>query len=431
MAFSPFFKRRFTPGVVIGLACVSLALTSAHPTRAVELQAPAVAPKANQLNQVQKQIESHQEKIEETQIKALNLEQELNRIDSEIEKGQQTLNSLQEKLLDMEGFIERKASEITTIQVQKEATAEHIKKRLAAFYQTGEVGIINALFSATDLGDLLNLQEYVQALFRYDQQVLQGYRDQIALLDKAKEELTEARGELEALISKVEVSEDDLRQNREDRDALLVQARIEQELYRQALKELESAASKLIQTISQARTLEIKNNKQNIIRQQAKATGTGSGSTMFAAHQGQLQPPAPGQIIRVFGPYKDQFGNNLHADGIDLALQPETTVTAMHSGRIIFADEMPGYGKLIIIDHGEQYYSLVSGLASLDIKKGDDVNAGDTIGLFDKPTGLVNPGLHVEIRHGSTPVDPLLWLDANRLEFSGKKAPQTHLELME
>jgi len=424
MGSSSFSQRRLLNlSLFFRVAIVSFTLLHAHPLWAVEEQSSTLAPNASQLDQVQKQIESHKEKIEETQIKALNLEQELNRIDSEIKKGQETLRELQDNLHRLEGFIQHKEGETTTIQKQKEAIAEHIKKRLAAFYQTGEVGIINALFSATDLGDLLNLQEYVQALFQYDQKVLQGYRNQIALLDKAKEELTEARVQLQTLIDQVKEGEADLRKSREERDALLAQARTEQELYRQALVELTSAAAKLTQTINQARALELKNSKRNIARQSAKkATGTGRPSTKFAAHQGQIQPPAPGQIIRVFGVYKDQFGNELHADGIDLSLPPDTAVTAMHTGRVIFSDEMPGYGKLVIIDHGEQYYSLVSGLASLVVNKDDDVNAGDIIGIFGKSTGLVNPGLHVEIRHGSTPVDPLLWLDSNQLKFTSSQA---------
>lgn len=419
MAFSVFPKRLSILAILVRLAIVLLTLPYTTPAWGVD-----PAPNATQLDQVQKQIESHQEMIEDSQIKALNLEQELNRIDSEIKKGQETLRELENNLGRLEGFIQHKEGEIATIQHQKEAIAEHIKKRLAAFYQTGEVGIVNALFSATDLGELLNLQEYVQALFQYDQKVLQGYREQITLLNKAKEELTAAKAELQGLISQVQDGETALLKSRKERDALLAQARTEQELYRQALKELEAAAAKLIQTINQARALEIRNTKKNSTGQQPMSARTGSPSTKFAAHRGQLQPPAPGQIIRVFGPYKDQFGNQLHADGIDLSLAPDTDVTAMYGGRVIFADLMPGYGQLVIIDHGEQYYSLVSGLAALDVKKDEDVSTGDIIGLFGKSTGLVNPGLHLEIRHGSTPVDPLLWLDSSHLEFTSEQAPE-------
>lgn len=401
-------------GLLIGLTICTLALP-ALPT-AWAADQPTLAPDPLHLEQVQQQIESHQEKVEEAQIKALNLEQELNRIDSEIASGQATLRDLQSNLNNLEGFIEHKEEETRTIELQKEASAAHIEKRLAAFYQTGEVGIINALFSATDLGALLDLQEYVKALLQYDQKVLQSYREQIALLDKAKGELTASKSEMQALMGQVQEGEAALLQSRAERDALLSQARTEQELSRQAIQTLTDAAAKLSKTIKQSRLLEIKNGPKDVSRQPQTMAGTGAPISKFSAAQGQLPPPAPGQITRVFGPYQDQFGNELQSEGLDLRLPPKTMVTAMHPGRVIFADELPSYGKLIIIDHGEQYYSLVAGLASLARAKGDEVQTGDHLGLFEAAADQVNSDLHLEIRHGSTPIDPLLWIDPKQLE---------------
>lgn len=417
----PFPKKNFC----LWLLALALLVPSGPAHSRVGLQPPAPLPSAARLNQVQQQIESHQEKIEESQIKALNLEQELNRIASQIAMGQETLRGLQEQLHRQEALIQQKERQTEAIQAEKEAIAGHIKKRLAAFYQTGEVGIINALFSATNLGDLLNLQEYVQTLFQYDQQVLQGYREQIALQAKAKDELTQAKEQLQALIGQVQEGESALLKSQQERDQLLAQARAEEDLYRQALKELEAAAAKLIKTITKARALEVKANRKLTAHSQSRPqTRTGASlRTGFAAKKGQLQPPASGRVIRGFGPYKDRFGSDLHADGIDLGVPPKTLVTAIHAGRVIFAEHMPSYGNLVIIDHGEQYYSLVSGLDSLIVMKDDTVKAADVIGTFGQPTGLVNPGLHVEIRHGSTPVDPLLWLEKNQLEGLESQTP--------
>jgi len=369
---------------------------------------------ADRLQQVQAQIKSHQGMIEESQITILNLEQELHRLDSQIEKGQEALRGLQENLHSLEEITRRKTDEQQAVEVQKVVIAEHVKKRLAAFYQTGEVGVVNALFSATNLGDLLNMQVYVQTLFQYDQKVMQGFRDQIALLAKANAELAAARQQVQDTIYLQQDGEEELRKSREERDAVLAQTKAEKELYRQALQELESAATKLTATIKKTQDLEQKN-KKNMARLQAKKEAAASPDTGFAAHQGRIQPPAPGQIIRVFGPYKDPFGNDLHADGLDLAVPPQTPVTSMHAGRVIFADQMTGYGNLVIIDHGEQYYSLLSGLGTLVAQKDEEVKTGDVIGTFGLPSGLINPGLHIEIRHGSTPVDPLLWLDPSQL----------------
>lgn len=396
------------------ICCLLLGLAPSPGQAAQQpLSQPALA---TRLDQVNKQIRSHQEKIEETHIKTLNLEQELNRIDSEIKEGQETLGQLQDELRRQERLIRHKEAEMATIETTKAATAAHVTNRLAAYYQTGEVGIINALFSASDLGDLLNLKEYVQALFQYDQQVLRRFRDQLQLLARAKTELTQARDGIKALIDQVKEGETSLRQSREERDALLARAKAEEKLYRAALKELEGAAAKLAKTISQSRAHELAAAKKKLPRQAGLRPSPAVDADLeFAARQGHIQPPARGGLLRGFGPYQDRFGNTLMAAGIDLDIPPATPVTAMHGGLIIFSDQMPGYGKLVIIDHGSQYYSLVSGLDSLSKGKNQEVRAGETIGTFGKPSGLINPGLHIEIRHGATPIDPLPWLDKSQI----------------
>lgn len=367
------------------------------------------------LKQVEKQIESHHQKIEESHIKALNLEQEMHRIDSQIAKAQENILDLKEKSNIKEAEIQNKEIEISRIVTEKNARAAHIKARLAGFYKSGEVGVINALFSATDLGDLLNLQEYVQALFQYDKQVSEEFRAQIALLAQAREELAQARADLQALISQAEEGEKALLDSRQERDLLLAQVRTELELNRQATQALQEVATKLTTAIEQKQARERKAARKNAAR--AKHVNPLSPTnTGFHSAQGKMTPPAIGPIIREFGPYIDPFGNKLRSDGIDIDVPPETPITAMYQGRVIFADNMPGYGNLIIIDHGSQYYTLISGLASLHKTKDDLVNAGDVIGIFGQFSGLINPGLHVEIRHGSTPIDPLPWFDPRQLE---------------
>jgi septal ring factor EnvC (AmiA/AmiB activator) len=409
-------RRRLNPGVLL-LLIVFMMIPAQESLGRAGQQTSSPEAAVSHLHEVEQQIKSHRGKITETHIQALNLMQEMNRITSQIKKGQDTQAELEDKLRRQEGLIRQKETEMAAIQSTKEMTADHVRKRLAAFYQTGEVGIINALFSSADLGDLLDMQEYVKDLFQYDQQVLKGFRDQIALLARAKDDLTQARRQLQSLVAQVQEGEQALVKSRAERNKLLDQVRAEEQLYRRALKELNAAAAKLAKTISHSREQEAKLDKKKISSQPEKNQAASiSRSTGFAAHQGKLPPPAKGRIIRAFGPYKDPFGTELQASGVDLAIPPATIVRAIHDGRIIFSGQMPGYGNLVIIDHGSQYYSLVSGLESLAVKKDARVITGEAIGTFGQATGLINPGLHIEIRHGTTPVDPLLWLDRSQLQ---------------
>ena len=371
-----------------------------------------------QLKQVQSQIHSQRDKLEDARIKILNLRQEIDRIVSQMKKSQTTLQGLQAALQRQEAGIRGKEQEIAALGEQKEVAAEHVKKRLAAFYQTGEVGVLNALFASGNLGELLNLQEYVQKLFQHDQQSLGEFRRQLDLLAAAQAELVKAKERSQALIGQVKEGEAALAKSQEERDNLLAKAKAEEKLYQQALQSLEADAERLTKTIAQARRAEALAAKR---RASAKKYQAGRLSpiepgTGFAGQKGRLPPPAAGKVLRKFGPYQDNFGNQLHNEGLDLMVPAKSEVRAIHAGRVIFAGLMPGYGQMVIIDHGDQYYSLASGLAALKKKKGDQVRAGEEIGLAGGDEGGGHPGLHLEIRHGSTALDPLLWFDSRRLK---------------
>jgi septal ring factor EnvC (AmiA/AmiB activator) len=83
-------------------------------------------------------------------------------------------------------------------------------------------------------------------------------------------------------------------------------------------------------------------------------------------------------------------------------------VRAVFAGRIAFADRYGAYGRLVIVDHGDHYYSVSGNLAGIDVKVGDEVSAGERLGsVGDEGRG---PMLYFEIRHGTDTVPPTPWL---------------------
>jgi septal ring factor EnvC (AmiA/AmiB activator) len=93
--------------------------------------------------------------------------------------------------------------------------------------------------------------------------------------------------------------------------------------------------------------------------------------------------------------------------GIEMVATAGTAVLAVHSGRVAFADEYDPFGYVVILDHGEQYFSVSGDLGSVDVRVGDEVGAGTRIGTVgsSKPPGL----LYFELRHGADTLDPAPW----------------------
>jgi murein DD-endopeptidase MepM/ murein hydrolase activator NlpD len=127
-----------------------------------------------------------------------------------------------------------------------------------------------------------------------------------------------------------------------------------------------------------------------------------------------------GRFIKpVAGWLSSQFGNRFHPifkrmayhSGIDFAAPSGTPVQAADTATVVFAGVWGGYGKAIILDHGDGVTSVYGHLSRIIVRKGDAIQKRDIIGYVGS-TGLsTGPHLHFEIRENGLPIDPITYLN--------------------
>jgi septal ring factor EnvC (AmiA/AmiB activator) len=94
--------------------------------------------------------------------------------------------------------------------------------------------------------------------------------------------------------------------------------------------------------------------------------------------------------------------------GLEIHAPAGSPVRAVFAGRVAFADRYGPYGKIVILDHGDHYFTVSGNLDEIDVKIGQDVAAGDRLGTVgDDGHGSM---LYFEVRHGSRTVQPKEWL---------------------
>ena len=130
----------------------------------------------------------------------------------------------------------------------------------------------------------------------------------------------------------------------------------------------------------------------------------------ISGQRGKLPPPAVGRIV---GRYGQTTRTGLTKKGLSLQTAPGAQVVAPYEGRVVYAGKFRGYGELLIIEHGEGYHSLLSGLARIDSMMGQWVVAGEPVGVMGRPDNA-KPVLYVELRRNGQPINPLPWLSAQR-----------------
>ena len=131
---------------------------------------------------------------------------------------------------------------------------------------------------------------------------------------------------------------------------------------------------------------------------------TGAQSTVgFSASRGKLLFPVLGKAD-----VRPAHREGTEGPGIEITAQTGSVVRAVYAGKVAFADRYGAYGRIVILDHGEHYYSVSGNLGSIDVKIGDDIGAGERIGTVgESDSGGM---LYFEIRHGSTATAPQPWL---------------------
>ncbi len=122
----------------------------------------------------------------------------------------------------------------------------------------------------------------------------------------------------------------------------------------------------------------------------------------FKKRRGKLKLPAKGSVIAKFKS-EDKYGH--HIKGIKLKTRAKSQVVIPYSGDVMYEGNFRGYGKMMIVDHGGGYITLLAGLDRLDREIGESLVSGEPIGIM----GAGNPILYIELRHNGRPIDPLKW----------------------
>lgn len=123
-------------------------------------------------------------------------------------------------------------------------------------------------------------------------------------------------------------------------------------------------------------------------------------------YRGNCALPASGGIRAVFGSPR---GGGLRWNGIVIAAAAGAPVKVVKSGKVLYADFLRGYGKLVIVDHGGGMMSLYGYNQSLRVRVGESVSAGEAVATVGAADGDAESGLYFEVRLRGRPSQPGNW----------------------
>jgi septal ring factor EnvC (AmiA/AmiB activator) len=209
---------------------------------------------------------------------------------------------------------------------------------------------------------------------------------QVEVLERLRQDLERVRLEertaLRALVAE-----------REARRRLLTELRTERVAYSKSIRDLEEASRRLEALIG------------DLVRA-SKAPADGVG---LAKLKGRLIWPVQGEVVGQFGRHKHpRFGTYVDRKGIEIKVPKREAIRAVADGMVAYADKVNGYGMVVIVDHGDRFLSLYANAASIQVRPGNAVGAGEPLGEAVASEG--DGRVYFELRHGESPLNPLGWL---------------------
>ena len=345
-----------------------------------------------QLDAIGQEIDAMAKRLSATDQARNSAQHELREVETELAQTHQRLDQLQAERRQLADETTQLRQHRERLEGERDAQYAALGQQLAALYRLGPTPQLKLLLNQSDPAELDRMQAYLNRLTQARQQRLTD----IARLDTAlvdtEQALAERQTRLDALADELEAQSALLARRTEERRSVVTTL---DDRYESEADRLADLSQSREQAEQQLRAIQAE------LARLAEPTPT----THITRTQGDLPWPVQGSITASF-----QRRNGVHYNGIVIQASEGTAVTAVHSGRVVFADWMRGFGNLLIIDHGDQIMTLYAHLQQFSARPGQQVSRGDAIGRVGNSGGQSRPALYFEVRRGGEPINPQRWI---------------------
>ncbi|GAB5412403.1 MAG: peptidoglycan DD-metalloendopeptidase family protein [Congregibacter sp.] len=326
---------------------------------------------------------------------------EKNRLQGELRDTEVKLGELNKALKQSNTAIATTQSKIDSAAAEErqleEAAAQQktlVATELRETFKHGGDNHLKLLLNEDNPQDIARLLAYYRYLLKARSERLETYRKTIDDLVDARQTLLSERASLQSQKDQLAEQQKALEKTRQERNELLaeVDAQLENDARTLQTREAERAE---LETLLDEIEVAI---AQLIPEEDVEA---------FEERRGKMRWPVEGRISQRFGQPRNL--GKMRWQGVRLEAEAGSLVTAIHHGRVVYADWFRGSGLLLVLDHGDGYMSLYAHNETLLHEVGDWVSAEAPIATVGDSGGQSKAGLYFEIRKAGKPTDPQRW----------------------
>lgn len=344
------------------------------------------------VNTLAQDFETAKKKLDTAEVKQRQVLSALYQINKKIKKIVTEKSDLSQRQALLGVTIKNLNQKVQELDRQSREQKTLLAERLKAIYKLGGgQSLARLLFSSSSSAEMGRNLKILGLVAQRDLDLIRNYNRDVEELRQKRKSLVLRLENLKSVEAKIAHQEKSL-------------------LREQALK------NKLLDGVRKSRLFAI--DKIQVLRQQSlqfNLDDVGLFDLLFKAsfadQKGLLPSPIQGPIVKRFGLIKGQeHPYTLNHKGVVIGSAPGALVKAVFAGRASYIGSVPGYGKTLIIDHGDHYYTVYAQAEDIKVNLGDEISQAQVVASTGSSALENPPGLYFEIRHFSEPYDPQLWM---------------------
>lgn len=403
---------------------------------------------AQRLEQTRGKIKMNESEIRRGVARYESLGAEIANTDTRIRALSKTVDSVSARAKDMADSVKATQARVDLL---KDSYAESLRSIRRQRQLSSSTAFI---FSSRNFTEARKRLRYLRELSAWEAEKAGNLKKEAAILSARKSELDSTRTRMRNSLRQIEMQKEKLVSARTESDLLVGKLKRQGKRLEQVLKEQQAQAQRLDRELNRiieeearkaaeaerkriaaekaakekaAKEAAAKNatekkngektkhkEKESPAPQTPRKTVTAPAASSFDKAKGKLPMPVTGPAVIVSG-----FGRHTHKDfskvevqnnGIDIETVAGASAQAVYPGVVTMIISMDGYHNVVLVRHGE-YITVYAGIATLSVRKGQEVKAGQALGLlFSDPAAEGRTRLHFEVRREKEKLNPAEWL---------------------
>jgi len=313
-----------------------------------------------------------------------------------LEHNQYSLQKNQKQYTNAKAEVKNLEKKLDVLLVDHRRHLAYTSKRIVQIYKHKRNSYIEFLLNSDDINSFLDRLYFENIIIAYDRKKLRETKTVAREILALKSKIELQKRNLEASLITINKQKHDIEYAISKNERLIEKLKTDRAAWEKSERELAKQSKAITQMI---------NNEVKKTQKEGVSITVSGGFTK----------PVPGRITSPFGPrIHPIFKRKIFHSGIDIGAPYGTPIRAANSGRVIFVGWYNGYGKVVIIDHGNieglPTTTLYAHMSTTLVKQGSHVAKGTVVGKVGTTGYSTGPHLHFEVRQKGNPVNPLRFI---------------------